>query len=194
MSTRTLPPLDAAHYVAGVFGDGYCRRTPPWTSVVLAALHPQVSGNKTIADILISRGGEEVLLDVGGQDSTEAFEDVGHSDEAREILEGLYVGKLERKVHLEFPTFTSPLPLSSASFFLQFPRLATYSWMLRIPRQTEVPPSTWGLGPRSRKGDIRNSRRRRSCGNISEHFPKRHPWTNYQTVNDKAWLTHRIGG
>ncbi|KAK3214507.1 hypothetical protein GRF29_19g387259 [Pseudopithomyces chartarum] len=42
-------------------------------------------------------GGEEVLLDVGGQDATEAFEDVGHSDEAREILEGLLVGKLERK-------------------------------------------------------------------------------------------------
>jgi len=42
-------------------------------------------------------GGEEVLLDVGGQDATEAFEDVGHSDEAREILEGLLVGHLKRK-------------------------------------------------------------------------------------------------
>ncbi|ORY02679.1 cytochrome b5-like heme/steroid binding domain-containing protein [Clohesyomyces aquaticus] len=42
-------------------------------------------------------GGEEVLLDVGGQDATEAFEDVGHSDEAREILDGLLVGKLKRK-------------------------------------------------------------------------------------------------
>jgi cytochrome b involved in lipid metabolism len=42
-------------------------------------------------------GGEEVLLDVGGQDATEAFEDVGHSDEAREILEGLLVGTLKRK-------------------------------------------------------------------------------------------------
>ncbi|OJD30337.1 cytochrome b5 [Diplodia corticola] len=42
-------------------------------------------------------GGEEVLLDVGGQDSTEAFEDVGHSDEAREILEGLLVGTLKRQ-------------------------------------------------------------------------------------------------
>ncbi|KAI9717462.1 MAG: hypothetical protein M1828_007224 [Chrysothrix sp. TS-e1954] len=41
-------------------------------------------------------GGEEVLLDVGGQDATEAFEDVGHSDEAREILDGLKVGKLKR--------------------------------------------------------------------------------------------------
>jgi len=41
-------------------------------------------------------GGEEVLLDVAGQDATEAFEDVGHSDEAREILEGLFVGVLKR--------------------------------------------------------------------------------------------------
>ena len=38
------------------------------------------------------------MLDVGGQDATEAFEDVGHSDEAREILEGLLVGKLKRQV------------------------------------------------------------------------------------------------
>lgn len=43
-------------------------------------------------------GGEEVLLDVGGQDATEAFEDVGHSDEAREILNGLIVGNLKRQV------------------------------------------------------------------------------------------------
>ena len=46
------------------------------------------------------RGGEEVLLDVGGQDATEAFEDVGHSDEAREILDGLIVGDLKRMVCL----------------------------------------------------------------------------------------------
>jgi cytochrome b involved in lipid metabolism len=43
-------------------------------------------------------GGEEVLLDVAGQDATEAFEDVGHSDEARETLEQLKVGTLKRNV------------------------------------------------------------------------------------------------
>ncbi|KAI1260624.1 cytochrome b5 [Xylariaceae sp. FL1019] len=42
-------------------------------------------------------GGEEVLLDVGGQDATEAFEDVGHSDEARETLDQMIVGTLKRK-------------------------------------------------------------------------------------------------
>ncbi|KAL8824156.1 MAG: hypothetical protein Q9191_005260 [Dirinaria sp. TL-2023a] len=50
-------------------------------------------------------GGEEVLLDVGGQDATEAFEDVGHSDEAREILQGLLVGDLKRQ-----PGDPSPKP------------------------------------------------------------------------------------
>lgn len=55
---------------------------------------PRISRLRS-ADIYL-RGGEEVLLDVGGQDATEAFEDVGHSDEARELLEGLLVGKLKR--------------------------------------------------------------------------------------------------
>ncbi|PIG82844.1 hypothetical protein AARAC_003114 [Aspergillus arachidicola] len=46
-----------------------------------------------------SSGGKEVLLDVGGQDATEAFEDAGHSDEGREILEGLLVGSLNHMVN-----------------------------------------------------------------------------------------------
>jgi hypothetical protein len=33
-----------------------------------------------------------------GKDATDAFEDVGHSDEAREILAGLIKGDLERRV------------------------------------------------------------------------------------------------
>lgn len=45
-------------------------------------------------------GGEEVLLDVAGQDATEAFEDVGHSDEAREILDGMFVGNVKRLVRI----------------------------------------------------------------------------------------------
>lgn len=46
------------------------------------------------------------MLDVAGQDATEAFEDVGHSDEAREILNGLLIGTLQRKVYRT--TFTFP--------------------------------------------------------------------------------------
>ncbi|KAL8870142.1 MAG: hypothetical protein Q9174_003745, partial [Haloplaca sp. 1 TL-2023] len=48
------------------------------------------------SSLRMNRGGEEVLLDVGGQDATEAFEDVGHSDEARTILDGLIKGNLKR--------------------------------------------------------------------------------------------------
>jgi len=53
-------------------------------------------------------GGEEVMLDVAGQDATEAFEDVGHSDEARETLAQLLVGTLKRKPG--DPTPKAPIP------------------------------------------------------------------------------------
>ncbi|KPM41492.1 hypothetical protein AK830_g5087 [Neonectria ditissima] len=39
-------------------------------------------------------GGEEVLLDVAGDDATEAFEDAIHSDEAREMMEEFLIGKI----------------------------------------------------------------------------------------------------
>ena len=48
------------------------------------------------------------MLDVGGQDSTEAFEDVGHSDEARETLEQLLVGK---------PGSVHPRPLDISAIY-----------------------------------------------------------------------------
>ncbi|CAO3625232.1 unnamed protein product [Cunninghamella blakesleeana] len=51
--------------------------------------------------VLEHPGGEEVLLDEAGKDATESFEDIGHSDEAREILEGYLIGELDEtsKVH-----------------------------------------------------------------------------------------------
>jgi len=45
---------------------------------------------------------------VAGQDATEAFEDVGHSDEAREILEGLSVGDLKREPGDPKPRVAAP--------------------------------------------------------------------------------------
>lgn len=38
-------------------------------------------------------GGEEVLLDEAGKDATEAFDDVGHSEYASELLTDMYVGE-----------------------------------------------------------------------------------------------------
>ncbi|KAF9095226.1 hypothetical protein BGX29_006574 [Mortierella sp. GBA35] len=40
-------------------------------------------------------GGEEVLFDEAGKDATESFEDVGHSDEAREVMYKMYVGEYQ---------------------------------------------------------------------------------------------------
>ncbi|KIK98307.1 hypothetical protein PAXRUDRAFT_134480 [Paxillus rubicundulus Ve08.2h10] len=41
-------------------------------------------------------GGDEVILAEAGKDATEAFEDVGHSDEARELLPGMCIGEFEK--------------------------------------------------------------------------------------------------
>lgn len=60
-------------------------------------------------------GGEEVLLDVGGQDATEPFEDVGHSDEAREILDGLLVGDLKRVAGDPAPSTAAPVASTSTA-------------------------------------------------------------------------------
>jgi hypothetical protein len=52
-----------------------------------------------------------------GKDATDAFEDVGHSDEAREILAGLLKGELDRRVCLFFllsliSSLEIPFPMS----------------------------------------------------------------------------------
>lgn len=50
-------------------------------------------------------GGEEVLLDVAGKDATTEFIDVGHSEEAEEILGKLLIGQTDPKevpvVHIQ---------------------------------------------------------------------------------------------
>ncbi|XP_038078492.1 cytochrome b5-like isoform X1 [Patiria miniata] len=39
-------------------------------------------------------GGEEVLLEQGGSNATESFEDVGHSSDARELMQDYLIGDL----------------------------------------------------------------------------------------------------
>uniref|UniRef100_A0A3B3B6U5 Cytochrome b5 type B n=1 Tax=Oryzias melastigma TaxID=30732 RepID=A0A3B3B6U5_ORYME len=58
-------------------------------------------------------GGEEVLLEQGGADATESFEDVGHSLDAREMLQQYYIGelhmddrKMDKKVSLAVYSWT----------------------------------------------------------------------------------------
>lgn len=62
-------------------------------------------------------GGEEVLLEQSGNDATEAFEDVGHSTDAREMMNKFKVGELveEDKVKTEkkFPNWSSDVSPSA---------------------------------------------------------------------------------
>lgn len=39
-------------------------------------------------------GGEEVLLELAGRDATESFEDVGHSSDARQMMEPYKIGEI----------------------------------------------------------------------------------------------------
>ncbi|KAJ3081086.1 Cytochrome b5 type B (outer mitochondrial membrane), partial [Quaeritorhiza haematococci] len=40
-------------------------------------------------------GGEEVLLEQAGVDASDAFEEIGHSDDARELLKKMLVGEVD---------------------------------------------------------------------------------------------------
>ncbi|CAL9137901.1 unnamed protein product [Musa acuminata var. zebrina] len=40
-------------------------------------------------------GGDDVLLSAAGRDSTEDFEDAGHSKSARELMQDYYIGELD---------------------------------------------------------------------------------------------------
>merc|ERR1712045_338599 len=42
-------------------------------------------------------GGEEILIESAGKDSTEAFEDVGHSTDAREMMDEYYIGDVREE-------------------------------------------------------------------------------------------------
>ncbi|KAL6948593.1 hypothetical protein ACO0QE_001065 [Hanseniaspora vineae] len=40
-------------------------------------------------------GGDEVLIDLAGQDATSAFNDIGHSSDAVKYLKNLYIGDVD---------------------------------------------------------------------------------------------------
>ncbi|KAG0368284.1 hypothetical protein BGZ54_002286 [Gamsiella multidivaricata] len=65
-------------------------------------------------------GGEEVLLDEAGRDASESFEDVGHSDEARDIMSKLYVGEYktdgtEKTKPKTYASTPKPIPAAEPS-------------------------------------------------------------------------------
>merc|ERR1711981_306276 len=54
-------------------------------------------------------GGEEILIENAGLDATEAFEDVGHSTDAREMLREYLVGELIEKDRCEIYYVPAPI-------------------------------------------------------------------------------------
>ncbi|XVF12732.1 hypothetical protein REPUB_Repub08aG0144800 [Reevesia pubescens] len=53
-------------------------------------------------------GGGEVLLSATAKDATNDFEDVGHSDSAREMMEKYYIGEINSKTVPEKRTYIPP--------------------------------------------------------------------------------------
>eukprot|EP01018_Ginkgo_biloba_P020095 Gb_19092 [translate_table: standard] len=51
-------------------------------------------------------GGDEVLLSATGKDATDDFEDVGHSDSAREMMEQYCIGEIDPSTIPLKPTYT----------------------------------------------------------------------------------------
>lgn len=53
-----------------------------------------------------------------GKDATESFEDIGHSDEARELLEKFYIGELDTTSPGVSPNETNLTCLLTPPFFI----------------------------------------------------------------------------
>ncbi|ETK82042.1 hypothetical protein F441_12752 [Phytophthora nicotianae CJ01A1] len=52
-------------------------------------------------------GGPEIMVDVAGQDATDEFEDIGHSNDARNQLKQFEIGKIKGDVKKEAAAKTS---------------------------------------------------------------------------------------
>lgn len=52
-------------------------------------------------------GGEEVLLELAGQDATECFENIGHSEEAKQLREKFKIGEVTNQGSTTQPQITS---------------------------------------------------------------------------------------
>ncbi|CAD7013647.1 cytochrome b5 [Ceratitis capitata] len=53
-------------------------------------------------------GGEEVLIEQGGKEATESFEDVGHSSDAREMMAKYKIGELVEAERTNVPEKSEP--------------------------------------------------------------------------------------
>ncbi|KJE96285.1 hypothetical protein CAOG_06628 [Capsaspora owczarzaki ATCC 30864] len=80
-------------------------------------------------------GGEEVLLENAGSDSTTAFEDVGHSTDAKKMLEQYYIGDLDAASAASIKGAASPASAATAkpSSSAPSPSNQSSSFQLLVP-------------------------------------------------------------
>ncbi|KAJ5880402.1 uncharacterized protein N7473_011455 [Penicillium subrubescens] len=61
-------------------------------------------------------GGSAILFEVAGTDATEAFEETGHSDEARKELEKYHIGDLPTEGRSKLSTFSRSFSRTTNGF------------------------------------------------------------------------------
>ncbi|KAL0373857.1 UNVERIFIED_CONTAM: cytochrome [Sesamum radiatum] len=60
-------------------------------------------------------GGDEVLINASGKDATDDFEDVGHSDDARDKMKEFYIGEIDKSTLPVKQSYTPPAASSTAN-------------------------------------------------------------------------------
>ncbi|KAJ8327267.1 hypothetical protein BDEG_21398 [Batrachochytrium dendrobatidis JEL423] len=80
-------------------------------------------------------GGEEVLIEQAGLDATEAFDEIGHSDDARDLLKEMYLGDLivsEASATLKSATTAAQMPKKETTSSAAQPQ-GWLSWLTGAP-------------------------------------------------------------
>jgi cytochrome b involved in lipid metabolism len=70
-------------------------------------------------------GGEEIMMEQAGQDATESFEDIGHSKDAKDILQTMLIGVVSdpTKPTEKVATPVAAKPPSYSAFYVLLPIL-----------------------------------------------------------------------
>ncbi|XP_013783374.1 cytochrome b5-like [Limulus polyphemus] len=74
-------------------------------------------------------GGEEILLEQGGKNATDAFEDVGHSSDARDLMKQYKIGELCEEDQKKVPQFGEKTQWAQSS---SSERSSWLSWVVPV--------------------------------------------------------------
>jgi LPXTG-motif cell wall-anchored protein len=112
-------------------------KSRPFVDCSLHCINPiffQTNSNLTnliLQTFTIKRTKQEIIHDLAGQDATEDYDDVGHSEEAHEILKKYYIGELDK---------SAPVPSGGSSSAATASSSSSASSTTPAPSQTTAPP------------------------------------------------------